>query len=358
MFKTFDPVKSLLTLDDVCIDNIVFKLHYKATFVLLMSFSILVSATQYFGDPINCLADVIPPKIMNTYCWIHSTFTLPEKNGIPGRSVVQPGVSIHVEDSDQVKLHKNYQWVCFALFCQALLFYVPRYLWLISEGGKIKMLMAFSNKPYTSDKDKAKNNKLLVDYFIANLHSHNLYAYRFFVCEILNFLNVFLQMYAVDVFLGGEFSRYGLEVINFTEMDQYERIDPMTRVFPKLTKCTFPKYGPSGSVEKHDGLCVLALNVVNEKVYVFLWFWLWFLAAVSAVNLLYRVCACTGVNFRRQIFRARSRLNAKREVDEVFNGCRIGDWFVLSQFSKNAEPLTYKHLITDLVKEMQAGEFV
>ena len=33
-----------------------------------------------------------------------------------------------------------------------------------------------------------------------------------------------------------------------------------------MTKCTFHKYGPSGTVTRHDGLCILALNIINEKV--------------------------------------------------------------------------------------------
>jgi hypothetical protein len=49
--------------------------------------------------------------------------------------------------------------------------------------------------------------------------------------------------------------------------------DPMARIFPKVTKCTFNKYGPSATVEYIDGLCVLPLNVINEKIYIFLWFW-------------------------------------------------------------------------------------
>ena len=34
----------------------------------------------------------------------------------------------------------------------------------------------------------------------------------------------------------------------------------------QVTKCTFHKYGPSGTVTRHDGLCILALNIINEKV--------------------------------------------------------------------------------------------
>ena len=35
---------------------------------------------------------------------------------------------------------------------------------------------------------------------------------------------------------------------------------------PQVAKCTFQKFGPSGSLQKHDALCVLPLNIINEKV--------------------------------------------------------------------------------------------
>ena len=41
-----------------------------------------------------------------------------------------------------------------------------------------------------------------------------------------------------------------------------------------MTKCTFHKFGTSGNIEKHDALCILPLNIVNEKIYIFIWFWL------------------------------------------------------------------------------------
>ena len=36
-----------------------------------------------------------------------------------------------------------------------------------------------------------------------------------------------------------------------------QRADPMNMVFPKVTKCTFHKYGSSGTIMKLDALCVL-----------------------------------------------------------------------------------------------------
>lgn len=115
------------------------------------------------------------------------------------------------------------------------------------------MLVLDLNCPVVNDESKEERKKILVDYFSENLNRHNFYAFRFFICEALNFINVFVQIYFMDYFLGGEFSTYGSDVLSFTEMEPEERGDPMSRVFPKVTKCTFHKYGPSGSVQKFDG---------------------------------------------------------------------------------------------------------
>ena len=97
-------------------------------------------------------------------------------------------------------------------------------------------------------------------------------------------------MFLMDRFFDGAFLTFGLEVIAFAEQDQEDRLDPLIYVFPRMTKvclksqkcplpitvwlqCTFHKFGTSGEVEKHDALCLLPLNIVNEKVYIFLWFW-------------------------------------------------------------------------------------
>lgn len=352
MFDVFGSVKGLLKLDSVCIDNNVFRLHYKATVIILIAFSLLVTSRQYIGDPIDCIVDDIPLNVMDTYCWIYSTFTLPNRVGTVGKDVVQPGVAAHVEGQDEIKYHKYYQWVCFTLFFQAILFYVPRYLWKSWEGGRIKMLVLDLNCPVVNDECKADRKKLLVDYFTTNLHTQNFYAFRFFLCEILNFVNVVGQIYFMDFFLDGEFTTYGSDVVKFTEMEPEDRIDPMSRVFPKVTKCTFHKYGPSGGVQKFDGLCVLPLNIVNEKIYVFLWFWFIILAILSGLSLAYRAAVVAGPKLRLILLRARTRLSPPTQVETIARKCQIGDWFVLYQLGKNIDPLVYKELVAELADKL------
>ncbi len=47
-------VRYLLKPEDISIDNWVFRLHYRATVLILLASSAIGVAKQYFGDPINC----------------------------------------------------------------------------------------------------------------------------------------------------------------------------------------------------------------------------------------------------------------------------------------------------------------
>lgn len=356
MFNVFGPVVGLLKLDSVCIDNNVFRLHYKATVIILIAFSLLVTSRQYFGDPIDCIVDDIPSHVMDTYCWIHSTFTIPDHVGLVGRDLIQSGVASYVDGVDEIKYHKYYQWVCFTLFFQAILFYVPRYLWKTWEGGRMKMLVRDLNCPIVSDSYNPDHRKLLVEYFCMNLHMQNFYAYRFYFCEILNFINVAGQIYFMDFFLEGQFTTYGADIVKFAVMDPEDRVDPMSKVFPIVTKCIFYKYGPSGTMQKFDGLCVLPLNNVNEKIYVFLWYWFIILSILNGLNFAYRFLVVAVPKVRWILLRARSRLSAQKDIDMIAQNCQIGDWFMLYLLCKNINPLIYRHFVADLASSFNGKE--
>lgn len=55
-------------------------------------------------------------------------------------------------------------------------------------------------------------------------------------------------MFLMNKFFDGEFMTFGLDVIAHMEADQEDRMDPMIYIFPRMTKCTFYKYGVSGEV--------------------------------------------------------------------------------------------------------------
>ena len=101
------------------------------------------------------------------------------------------------------------------------LFYIPRYIWKYNEGGRLAMLVHDMLLPiYVIEKNERLDRlNIIVKYFKINRGKHGLYAAKFFLCEFLNLVNVIGQMFFVDMFLGGEFSKYGMEAMTFTEMD-------------------------------------------------------------------------------------------------------------------------------------------
>jgi len=291
---------------------------------------------------------------METYCWIHSTFTIADNvDGIIGKNVISPGVSTVV--NSKVKYHKYYQWTCFVVFFQAMFFYAPRFLWKTWEGRRLSMLVQDLDE-FVSDKCKADQKKLLVKYICGNIQTLNTYAYRFFICELLNFANVIAQIILMDYFLGGEFSTYGYKVFMFNNIYPENRTDPMSWVFPKITKCTFHKYGPSGSIQNIDSLCVLPLNNVNEKFFLFLWIWFCIVAILSGLSIVYRLIVLVSPKFRCLLLRSRSHMTSKQDIQQIIELSQIGCWFTLYQLSKSINPLIFKEILCDLIEYINSND--
>lgn len=120
------------------------------------------------------------------------------------------------------------------------------------------------------------------------------------------------------------------------------------KVFPRLTKCTFHRYGSSGDVQKHDAMCILPINIVNEKVYIFLWFWFYFLALVSFLALIYRSLTIFYPSIRVIAVHSHCRITSPKLIREVLAYGRAGDWFVLDLLSKNMDPLNFRDLLCEL----------
>lgn len=78
MYKLLGGLKDYFKWQEVQTDNAVFRLHNVFTTVLLLTCSLVITATQYVGQPISCIVNGIPTHVVNTFCWISSTFTMPD----------------------------------------------------------------------------------------------------------------------------------------------------------------------------------------------------------------------------------------------------------------------------------------
>uniref|UniRef100_A0ABK8F497 Innexin n=1 Tax=Anopheles gambiae TaxID=7165 RepID=A0ABK8F497_ANOGA len=359
MLDIFRGLKSLVKISHVNTDSPVFRLHYSITVIILMSFSLIVTTRQYVGNPIDCVhTKDIPADVLNTYCWIHSTFALKSlflKE--VGKDVPYPGVGNSAEaTAADKKIYKYYQWVCFCLFFQAILFYTPRWLWKSWEGGKIHALMMDLDIGICSEIEKKQKKKLLLDYLWDNLRYHNWWAYRYYVCEFLSLCNVIGQMFLMNRFFDGEFMTFGLDVITHMEADQEDRMDPMIYIFPRMTKCTFYKYGVSGEVERHDAICILPLNVVNEKIYIFLWFWFIILTILTTLTIFYRIIIIFSPRMRVYLLRLRFRLVRRDAIEIIVRRSKMGDWFLLYRLGENLDSIIFRDVMQDLANRLHNNQ--
>jgi len=267
-----------------------------------------------------------------------------------------PGVA-PPESGEMLVTHKYYQWVVFFLFLQACLFYIPRILWKHTEGGLMRTLVNDLTNPLIPYQREERLQQVVAikKYFMEDLRSHGGYAINFFLCELAALINVIGQIYFTDKFLGYQFSTYGWDVLAVTAMDPESRYDPMNALFPKVSKCTFHAYGPSGTITKFDSICILALNIINEKIFVFLWFWFVLLAIISTLALIYRIAILSVPSLRVRVIMRKLHNRVNQRIVEDVLSCQnhswidqIGDYWVFFLLSKNLPTIAMKELLEDL----------
>ena len=74
--------RGLAKQEAVAIDNDVFRLHCRYTVWLLVLCSGLLTANQFFGNPMTChmRGENLPERMVTNYCWVSGTYTLKHIN--------------------------------------------------------------------------------------------------------------------------------------------------------------------------------------------------------------------------------------------------------------------------------------
>jgi len=170
MLKLLGGLKEFIKRQPVTIDGTVFRVHVSFTTAVLLACSIMVTATQYVGNPIQCIVDGLPPRPVNTFCWITSTFTMPDAfHRKIGVGAAHPGVGPEYEGNEPPKYYTYCQWVCFALFFQAMLCYFPKWVWDMQEGGLMSTLVMGLHFGLGAEAEREKQKKILVHYMLTHI---------------------------------------------------------------------------------------------------------------------------------------------------------------------------------------------
>lgn len=173
----------------------------------------------------------------------------------------------------------------------------------------------------------------------------------YMLVKVLYVTNVIAQLFILDVLLGSNFHMYGIDVIaaaiNGLDWTESPR-------FPRVTLCDF-RIRRLGNVHRYTVQCVLPINQFNEKIYLFLWFWMVAVAAAtcwSSVKWLYRFAhARYRHNYVAQHLEYTGQLtdvDRKRCRTFVAEYLKQDGAFILQLVSQNADSITATELTRSL----------
>jgi len=199
-----------------------------------------------------------------------------------------------------------------------------------------------------------------VKYFKCVFHRNTWYYAYFFVCELMNYILLVVQFQYTDKILNGKFLWYGLEAWVYLSSGKNHKdgaLNPMCAAFPTEVSCELPTVGAAGGEQSHNGLCVLTQNIINEKIYLILWFWYVILGTISAIFFIFRLLTIMSSDVRfwmiYKVVRHEYDEDLPKHLKKILEKSQIGDWFVIYQLSKNSNPYFFRDFIRSLSRNLE-----
>lgn len=274
-------------------DDAIDRLNYYWTPMLLVIFALTLSAKQYVGQPIQCW---IPAQFTGAweqysenYCFVQNTYFISPDKYIPDSEIDREGAEIGY-----------YQWVPFILGLQAILFYLPSLFWRLmnfNSGVALKKMLFGAKKADRVD-EKARHEAAkatgahlyesltlqsrFAKYTSSFTYGGSYLSLLYLFVKFLYLVQIIFQFVILNNFLGTSYTFWGIgilsDILNGREWEESGH-------FPRVTMCDF-EVRVLGNKHRHTVQCVLMINMFNEKVYVFLWFWLVIVGIATFLNLI------------------------------------------------------------------------
>ncbi|KAL7668210.1 hypothetical protein ACOME3_008922 [Neoechinorhynchus agilis] len=322
------------------------RLSHRYTTTLCCIFAIIVSTKQYVGDPIDCWAPAqfktSYERYADSYCWMKNTYSVPMHEDIPNDEDIRKSQEI-----------RYYQWVPFILSLQAFFFYFPRILWRTGNsryGINIVSLVDAAQK-YEKFENFELRDKIML--FMANSIERRARAtcvivHLYLLVKLLWFTNLLVQVAILNALFGNPIQPYGFELImEFFKLKNTTE----SRYFPKVTYCDFV-VREVGFAHHYTVQCVLKINLFNEVIFTFLWFWMLMILTITTFDLFNWLCRLT---LRSDLRYIRSHLSdrcddesTRRFSTRFLNKDVI---FCLQLLEANSCDLTVTELISELWKK-------
>ena len=372
LFEAVEPMSQVVHVFNRYDEDAVDRMNHKYSTIVFVILAIVVTTNQYVGEIIKCWAPAQFPdswvEYTNSICWISNTYFVPmtETNILeaPKKEIVY------------------YQWVPLVLFAQALMFYCPCIHWATlnrSIGMDMnKIVKTCRDIEYLNPEARDKTTKYLVKHidrslqytreikaggcskFKSRLASIGCFCGKrygnflivvYLITKLIYIANVCVQMYMMNHFLGTDYTIYGIEILkDITATGGYKE----SRRFPRVTLCDFEERA-LGRTIPHTVQCTLPVNLFNEKIFIFVWFWLAFMGIIDVLatfSWLWILFTTNRRGFIRKYLKVFEKYNKGEDRDKLIAFCdkylRQDGHFVLRMIGKNTNEVVVGEMVAAL----------
>ncbi|CAH8532457.1 unnamed protein product [Schistosoma margrebowiei] len=296
-------IQSFSVCNFVGFEDLADRANFQWNVIVLLLCMVLVTMRQYFMTPLVCylpttVSGVNADSYITNLCWIEGTFPINLTSGIVPHKLQE-------WDALRPQQMNYYQWVPLVLGLQAILYYIPRIIWSIftynrtgtdlqnlirqanlitKEDGEKRQkmvqhiaktleLLLFNRREYRTMDTLSSSFRRSLSFMPGKRHGNNL-IYVYLTIKILYSIIGFFQLYLMYFFLRfNSYEGYWLfgyrlltDIINGKQWTE-------TQIFPRVGMCrhTLQHVGASNTLFAQ---CVLPINMLNEKIYIFLFFFL------------------------------------------------------------------------------------
>ena len=355
LLSSLCPLVRMVKYTAVQSDSFLVSLQSCLTSCLLVTTSILLASFQLFGSPIRCQIDGENSQFIEEYCWARSTFSRWSST----MSIVYPGVG-QWQDGGEVVYHSYYQYMPVVLLLLGGLCRLPHLLWSYWEGGLMGRLVPTSDGRLSVNilhwEVVRQYSRGVGRYFKRNSNSrhHHRYGMYYLATELLCLLNVILTIFTLQLFLK-TFLQY-LPHLLLHHLVSPLPVTPEERLFPLLAKCSIVNIGPSGSGQTQDALCLLTVNLINQKIFLVIWLWLALLLGTSSLLLVHSFLTALLPSLRRRALTQLAGGLASHTVDTLVDKLSYGDWLVVIRIVSHFTPDVVSSVLTEVERGIVEGE--
>uniref|UniRef100_A0A914C7N1 Innexin n=1 Tax=Acrobeloides nanus TaxID=290746 RepID=A0A914C7N1_9BILA len=189
-----------------------------------------------------------------------------------------------------------YQFVPYIMLIQTFLWYAPQAFWRFTSNSTVFNLDAIIGlriKKKNKDDKKVSNMEYDLERFVLHVQQHIEYARKaqwlpwlviyYLVTKWLYVATAFLQLTILCYFIGERDYFWGFKkFIDATSTGQWVQL----KAFPYIAYCDAIQF-EIAQPRLHTFQCVLPMNMLFDKVYIFLWFMIVFVLLISFLSAIY-----------------------------------------------------------------------